>query len=71
LFAPQIYAELAQAVERRTENPGVPSASLGLGTILFKFNPTFIQFPSGPAINWHYSGADGILSDNLQNSLFF
>jgi hypothetical protein len=30
-----IHAEIAQVVERRTENPGVPSASLGLGTILF------------------------------------
>ena len=27
------YAEIAQRVERRTENPGVPSANLGLGTI--------------------------------------
>jgi hypothetical protein len=26
-------AEIAQVVERRTENPGVPSASLGLGTM--------------------------------------
>ena len=27
-------AELAQVVERRPEKPGVPSASLGLGTFL-------------------------------------
>ncbi len=27
-------AEIAQLVERRTENPGVPSSILGLGTIL-------------------------------------
>ena len=26
-----IFAEIAQLVERRTENPGVPSSILGLG----------------------------------------
>ena len=29
-----IDAEIAQVVERRPEKPGVPSASLGLGTLL-------------------------------------
>ena len=29
-------AEIAQLVERWTENPGVPSSILGLGTIYFK-----------------------------------
>ena len=28
------FAEIAQLVERRTENPCVPSSILGLGTIL-------------------------------------
>lgn len=28
-----LYAEIAQSVEHRTENPGVPSSILGLGTI--------------------------------------
>ncbi len=27
------YAEVAQLVEQRTENPRVPSSNLGLGTI--------------------------------------
>ena len=27
------YAEIAQSVEQRTENPRVPSSILGLGTI--------------------------------------
>jgi hypothetical protein len=30
-----LYAEIAQSVEHRTENPGVPSSILGLGTIWF------------------------------------
>ena len=29
-----LYAEVAQLVEQRTENPRVPSSILGLGTIL-------------------------------------
>lgn len=32
LYTPCSYAKVAQLVERRTENAGVPSSSLGLGT---------------------------------------
>ena len=31
-------AEIAQLVEQRTENPRVPSSSLGLGTIFINFS---------------------------------
>ena len=41
------FAEIAQVVERRPEKPGVPSASLGLGTI---FPQSFLLEKNGAVL---------------------
>ena len=61
------FAEIAQLVERRTENPGVPSSTLGLGILLrqnaFAFGP--------PSPRLRRDSSEALAKENFEGIILF